>query len=224
VLDRAAELFGQRGYNGTNLRDVADALKMSRPALYYHFPNKEKLLEAIVEETTLLIEVEMARMMDDSHEDPEVALHGVMRFITNWILDHHVIFKVLDRVEPEMSPEIIAKNNRAKLAILRHLSSIIDRGIAMGRFRPVDSHIVALTVIGMRNWVAWWYKPDGRLAPEAIAEIIADMAVRSISRTDSYRARSNRVEDALRILKEDVAHLSMVVTDAPPDDDMRTDP
>lgn len=223
VLDRAAELFGQRGYNGTNLRDVADALGMSRPALYYHFPNKEKLLEAIVEETTILIEREMARLMTDSHEDSEVALHGVMRFITRWMLDHYVIFKVLDRVEPEMSPEIIAKNNRAKLAILHHLSSIIDRGIEMGRFRPVDSHIVALSIIGMRNWIAWWYKPDGRLEPEAIAEILADMAVHSILRTDSYRARSNRLEDALRVLKEDVAHLSLVITERAPDDDMRID-
>lgn len=217
VLDRAAELFGQRGYNGTNLRDVADALDMSRPALYYHFPSKEKLLEAIVEETTILIEREMARMSVSANDDPETSLREVMRFITRWILEHHVLFKVLDRVEPEMSAEIIAKNDSAKLLILRHVSSIIDRGISIGRFRPVDSHIVALTIIGMRNWIAWWYQPGGRLAPEDIADLLADMAVHSILRTDSYRARSDHLEDALRVLKEDVAHLSRLVSEDAPE-------
>lgn len=216
VLDRAAELFGQRGYNGTNLLDIADALDMSRPALYYHFPSKEKLLEAIVEETTILIEREMARMTVSSNDDPETALREVMRFLTRWILKHHILFKVLDRVEPEMSPDIIAKNDSAKLAILRHLSSIIDRGISIGQFRPVDSHIVALTIIGMRNWIAWWYQPGGRLALDNIADILADMAVHSILRTDSYRARSNHLEDVLRILSEDVAHLSRLVAESTP--------
>ena len=53
ILDTAANLFAEKGYLGTNLRAIADAMGMSRPGLYYHFPNKEKLLEAIIEELTM---------------------------------------------------------------------------------------------------------------------------------------------------------------------------
>src|ERR1700692_2071070 len=65
LLDTAAALFAERGFGGTNLRDIADALGMSRPGLYYHFPSKEKLLEAIVEEVTLSSERQIAALSKD---------------------------------------------------------------------------------------------------------------------------------------------------------------
>src|ERR1700675_4849152 len=62
MLEAAAQMFADKGYLGTNLRDIADALGMSRPGLYYHFPSKEKLLEAIIEELTLSSKREVGRI------------------------------------------------------------------------------------------------------------------------------------------------------------------
>src|SRR5215475_1621084 len=53
VLEAAARLFAQRGFGGTNLQDIADALGISRPALYYYFKSKEEILASLVEEVTV---------------------------------------------------------------------------------------------------------------------------------------------------------------------------
>jgi AcrR family transcriptional regulator len=211
MLQAAAELFAERGYAGANLRDVADALGMSRPGLYYHFPSKEKMLEAIIEELTLSAERQLTAIAENHDADPEEALRLVVDITTQWLLDHHIFFRVLDRSEADIPDALRASNEAAKRTILEYFIRIIDRGIAVGRFRPVDSHIAALAISGMRNWAAWWFKPDGRLSSKEIAAIISEMAVSSVLRSDAHRSRSERVADVLRVLQEDVGHLSYLL-------------
>jgi AcrR family transcriptional regulator len=49
ILAAAQELFAERGYAGTSIRDIAERLSMTKAALYYHFPGKLDVLAALVE-------------------------------------------------------------------------------------------------------------------------------------------------------------------------------
>src|SRR5262245_45550954 len=51
-LDAACVLFIEKGFGGTNINDIADAVGVSRTALYYYFPSKESMLAALTEEVT----------------------------------------------------------------------------------------------------------------------------------------------------------------------------
>lgn len=211
MLKAAADLFAERGFGGTNLADVAAALGMSRPGLYYHFSSKEKLLEALIEEVTGSADQLINSLMAKAEENPEDALRHVLFELVMWVLDNHVLFRVLDRAEVDIPIDLRRKHDLAKKSILGHFTRIIERGVSMGRFRPIDPHIAALAIIGMRNWTAWWYNPEGRIPKHEVAETIADMAVRSLLRPDAHRSRSNRIKDALRVLEEDVAHLANIL-------------
>jgi len=48
ILDAATELFNERGYAGTSIRDIAERTGMTKGSLYYHFASKDELLYAIV--------------------------------------------------------------------------------------------------------------------------------------------------------------------------------
>ena len=211
ILNTAAEMFAERGFTGTNLRDIADAFGMSRPGLYYHFPSKEKLFEAIIEELTLSSERQLTQIAQEKVAEPDEALRLVVRATTLWLLDHQVLFRLLDRAESDLPAELKESNEASKRRNLQHMVGIIEHGIADGKFRAIDPHIAALGVAGMRNWAAWWFKPDGRLTAAQIADIISDMAVRSLLRSDAHRSRSNTLADALRILQEDVSHLAYLI-------------
>jgi AcrR family transcriptional regulator len=213
MLTAAAEMFAERGFGGTNLRDLADVLGISRPGLYYHFPNKEKILEALIEEVTVSLANQLAEIVDQVERDPEDALRSVMQISTNWVLENPTLFQMLVRSEAEMPGELRERHDALKKAILEYFTGVIQRGIALGKFRPIDPHIAALSVIGMRSWAAWWFNPNGRIPKAEIADIISDMAVRSLLRPDAHRSRSDRIQDVLRILKEDVAHLDHLIKD-----------
>jgi len=69
ILDAASSFFIEKGFGGTNINDIADKLGMTRTAVYYYFPSKESILEALTEEVTQQAS-KLARTISDRAELP----------------------------------------------------------------------------------------------------------------------------------------------------------
>ncbi|MEV5144729.1 ScbR family autoregulator-binding transcription factor [Streptomyces sp. NPDC052727] len=50
ILEAASEIFAARGYRGASVKDIAERVGMTKGAVYFHFPSKESLAIAVVEE------------------------------------------------------------------------------------------------------------------------------------------------------------------------------
>lgn len=179
ALEAAAKLFSERGFGGTSMRDVAKALNISRPAVYYYFKSKEEILASLVDEVTIYSE-QLAAGVADVRAEPVEALYEMVRNHAAFVLQNPLIFRVIERGENDLDGKARAINKRAKRALMEKFRSTIDRGIGSGRFRSVDAGVAALAIIGMCNWCAWWFVPQGRLSHDQVADQIADMAVGSL--------------------------------------------
>lgn len=51
IKETAARLFSENGYTSTSMREIAEAVGVTKAALYYHYPNKEAIFRAVVEDT-----------------------------------------------------------------------------------------------------------------------------------------------------------------------------
>ncbi|RJF90273.1 TetR/AcrR family transcriptional regulator [Sphingomonas cavernae] len=207
ILEVAAALFAERGYAGTNLRDITNSLGMSRPGLYYHFPSKEKLLEALVEEITFSGQERSETIVHDAGASPRARLHQLVASSLQWMLEHGQLFRALAGSENDLPADLRTKHDDSKRAVLKSYIEVIEEGILTGHFRPVDATVVAFGIIGMCNWTAWWFKADGRRSLDAVKEELAEAAVRTVLRVDAHRTRSESLADAFRILREDISHL-----------------
>ena len=78
LINAAARLFASRSYYGVTVDDIGDALGLSGPALYRHFPSKEALLVAVFDQ---VIEQQRERLHDVLAEvgDPPAALEAMVR-------------------------------------------------------------------------------------------------------------------------------------------------
>lgn len=94
ILDVAAELFIEQGYDGTSLREIADRMGFTKAALYYHFPSKEKILEALLE-PFLAIADEMRRRLTKADTIEEWA--DALAWTIDEALPHRWMFSLLDR-------------------------------------------------------------------------------------------------------------------------------
>jgi hypothetical protein len=84
---------------------------------------------------------------------------------------------------------------------------VIEAGIEAGQLRPVEPRVAAYAILGMCNWLAWWYKagPD-ELPPERLAAVFADIAVEGLQLSD-YRAGAGEappVQRAIQLLRQDL--------------------
>lgn len=211
VLEAAARLFAERGFGGTNLQDIADEFGISRPALYYYFKSKEDILASLVEEVTVFSGHQASQIAGGADLNPGQTLRNMVQSHAKWLLDHTIEFRVVDRTENDLPKAVRQSHDRAKRGLLEQFTRTIERGIELGHFRSVDPEIAAFGMIGMCSWTAWWFKADGRLSAEKISEMIADLALASVKRSDETQPRELSVADAIEMLRNDLQQLERLV-------------
>jgi AcrR family transcriptional regulator len=178
----ASELFHANGYAATSVRDIAKALDIQGASLYAHVASKEDLLWAIVERAA----TDFERAADRAIADTPTA-DAVERLAA--LVEAHVEVVTAD---PERSSVFVTEwrhlstDRRAAVAerrdaYERRFRETIEEGISVGAFRATDPAIAATFILTALNGIATWFRPDGRLSPDRIADHYVELALRSLS-------------------------------------------
>lgn len=173
ILDRAAQLFAQRGYTAASMNEVAEACGMSKPALYHYFRDKYDLLVHIAEgHVTRLRElVDEVDALQLSSEERLRALIG--RFVLEYARAQYA-HRVLTEDVKFLSTEDQARILGSERHVVGHFSTAVAQQwpqvAAAGLATPT-----AMLLFGMINWMFTWFKPGGALTYEDMAPMVADL-------------------------------------------------
>jgi AcrR family transcriptional regulator len=172
----AAQLFRNRGYDATSVSDIARALGMTKAGLYHHFESKEALLFEIMMygldrvRDEVIVPVRAVR-------DPEERLRQL-------IVRHARIATRGQGAVAHLGDEIRALPPAARKQIEQRMRVYFDlvRGTlaelqAAGRLRKVDLTVATFSLLGMILWLPRWFRQDGRLDQEMVANEIASFAL-----------------------------------------------
>jgi AcrR family transcriptional regulator len=176
VVAVAARLFRDRGYRATRLDEIADALGVTRPALYYYFDTKQALLEEICGRTQKLVEAALDETQGVG--DPVDRLRVFVRqFARNTATDAaRVFFRDRQELRPEFARQLRDRAHR----VTRGAEKIIEAGIAAGRFRPVNVQVVAPSLLATLNSLPDWVHPARHGTLEEVTEQVLDVFLRGI--------------------------------------------
>lgn len=211
LLERAAHLFADRGFNAASLQDVADAMGMTRTAIYHYFDSKEALLTALVDGLTEGRASALAAIRRRADLAPPEKLRAATALMATQIGHYPVRFRLLMQGEADLPEHLAAKNAKAKRDMFAHIVAIIDEGIGAGSFRAADARLAAHAIIGMCNGIAWWFKPEGPTSLEAVAADFAHIAALAV-RSESGSGDGGIV-GMLKTLKDTVARLERLVAE-----------
>jgi len=215
ILDRAAELFAERGYKGTSLQDVADALGMSRTALYYYMSSKEAILERLVENLSRRDAGALEAIGRDRAAGPAQMLRAMAAEIARNASSNPQQSRILVENRHHLPPELAAADMRAERSVLRSLQGVIEDGMRTGEFRAVDARRAALGIIGMCLWTAWWVDPDAPAAVDGLPQQIAHRALASVRAAPSELDRGD-APSLVRSLRDGLDRLErLTVLDGP---------
>lgn len=204
VLERAAELFSQKGVGGTSFQDIADAMGLTRRR------------STIIFRTRTRSSPPWCRTPWRQHRFRHERRRGAPELLGTvtrrhpakviHIINRRVRLRVIDRSEQELPKGLAERHDSAKRGVLSGYMKLIARGIKANEFRPVDERLAAFSIIGMSNWVAWWFKEDGPSSAAEVADFVADMAVRSLQRSTRIQ-NGNTLVGAIDQLREVASNL-----------------
>lgn len=169
VLETAASMFCSRGYTATQMGDVAAELGVTKPTIYHYFKNKDDVLNACFDEGFHLLEQSLKE--EGSHRTGAQRLRAVLIAYAKCMTEDFgkctVLVPTSDLDEPGRT-RIAAQLRRFDTRI----RSLVAAAVEDGSIRPCDPKIATFTILGSLNWIARWYKPDGDLGPDEIAEAV----------------------------------------------------
>jgi AcrR family transcriptional regulator len=168
VIRAAAHAFNIKGYHNTSLDDIAAALQVTKPTVYYYVTNKEQLLfECFV------AGVEQIRAAFDQVKTLESSgLERLNAVLRNYAETMATEFGwCMARVEDQdLSPSMSAHIKAAKSEIDQGLRRLIREGIQDGSIQPCDPKMTTFALAGSLNWIAHWYKENRSMTPAQIAD------------------------------------------------------
>jgi AcrR family transcriptional regulator len=164
LVRAAAQLFREKGFEGTTIRDIAGAVGMQSGSPFYHFANKHELLMAVMEEG-LRLGLERSRAVVEAR-----GLTAVERF--RQLVRAH--YGILHETGSDFIPVMLYDWRSLPVPYRRRIVELKDRYDALwqatldalhaeGRL-GADARIARLMILGAINFSATWYRarPRGR--------------------------------------------------------------
>ena len=177
VRDAALTLFAERGYHGTSMKDIAEALGIRAPSLYNHVGAKQDLLVEIMEATLAELQERHDAAVGTTPDVAEAlrrAVEAHVRYHARFPREVHVGNRDLPALEPVNRERVIGMRRTYARAWQR----LLQRGVDEGRFELADARLASYAILEMGIGVATWFRPDGALSEDVVACHYGDMALR----------------------------------------------
>ncbi len=172
ILATAARLFVERGYHGFSMREVAEGVGVTKPALYYHFPDKESLVLAVLLEGVEALEA----LLTEAAGAPDLRTR-LRTFIAGLLAlppERRALMRIARQEIVHLSPGARARfNRRYREAFLARVEALLQEGIRRGELRPAPLSWLARALLGMLY--PFLYREDGGDDPEALADFLTDL-------------------------------------------------
>jgi AcrR family transcriptional regulator len=173
IVDIAARLFYERGYQSVSTRALAQAAGIQGGSLYHHFTSKEEILYRIVQYGS---EEFFAGLLPHLEAEGASFPERLDRFVRAYITDAQprryaiaVLFRDMAHLSPDHFVELQAVRRHFQQAVQRFLAD----GAAAGEFHVPDAKLAGIAILDLLKGVDAWMREPGRLGRRQVADTYA---------------------------------------------------
>jgi AcrR family transcriptional regulator len=183
MVQAASRVFKERGFRGTTLKHVAEAMGVDRASLYYYVSSKDELFQEIVSEAVKVNLTTAKAIRAEDAPAPE-KLRRLIESLMISYADYYPVFYVLIQENlNHVAPEHSAWAQRMRRVTREYeeiVMGIVREGQRKGTLRDAaPAWLIAYEVIGIVGWTNRWFNPnespvDARQIGSAFADILLD--------------------------------------------------
>jgi len=168
MLRAAAQCFNQKGYSGTSLRDVADVLGLTDPALYYYVRNKQELVYLCYVRAADLGREALDRALSEGRDGMDVMLRYLRYHIEMMVGDRGpiAIMSEIPSLKPEHREEVLQLSRTHS----KNFEAVLQAGIRDGSIADCNVRMTGNAIMGSINWIPKWYHGDAEQGEKLVNE------------------------------------------------------
>lgn len=181
ILEAALDIFSSKGYHDARLDDIVEAARISKGSIYFHFPNKERLFLALVDQFADLIERRATEAIERQPragiDRVRAAIMAVIETFGKYRRPAKILLVQAVGLGAPFEKKRLEVTDRFAALIKRHL----DEAVAVGEIETVDTAVVAHAWMGaIYNLVIRWVM-TGDPPAERIPPTLVPLLLRSVN-------------------------------------------
>ncbi len=180
ILEAAIRVFAQKGYHDARMDDIVQEAGSSKGSVYFHFPSKEGLFLALIDEFARRLEDHLTAAIEEQQGGMarvEAALEAGLQVFAQ--------YRQLAKIFLVQAVGLGQSFEEKRRAILDRFADLIrqylDEAIADGDIPPLDTEIAALVWVGAINELVMRWIQTGRPSRERLLPTLRLMLLRSIA-------------------------------------------
>lgn len=179
ILDAALAVFSQKGYHSTRMDEIVEASKTSKGAIYFHFPNKERLFLALVDQFANLLERRVTEAIQEHEAGMErvrVALETCLETFGRYRRPSKILLVQAVGLGVAFEEKRNAINERFAKLIAGYLREAVENG----EIEPVDTEVISLAWMGAIYSLVIHWLTTNEPEPKRIVDALVPALLRSV--------------------------------------------
>lgn len=176
ILIDTAALFRRHGYEGTTTREISEALGIKKASLYHHVSSKEDLLHQICLAALHDVDAGAKSAVAEAEDDPRARLRAMVHGHTLAMLANvdfsHTMLTDMRSLSGERLEDVLQLRDSYE----RWTEELIRDAQAAHELRDdISSRYLTLALFNLLNWTMFWYRPQGDLDADGVAQLLTTM-------------------------------------------------
>lgn len=182
IYSAAAKIICDKGFDAMTMNDIAQAVGMTKAGIYHYIEGKQNMLFAIMNYGMDMLDqgvIATASLVTDAEKRLIAIIHNHAQLITKGSNAVTVLVDEVAGLSVVQRKKIICRK-RIYFDFIRDTLEQLKRE---GKLKDVDTTVAAFSILGMLLWISRWYRRDGKLSSEQIADEVLKVALGGMLRS-----------------------------------------
>ncbi|TAL48381.1 MAG: TetR/AcrR family transcriptional regulator [Chitinophagaceae bacterium] len=157
ILQKAAQMFREKGFAATSMRDLAENVGIEAASLYNHIRSKNEILEAICFDVANRFTANLDAI-EASHQKSINKVDTLLRFHIRQMVENYEEVFVSDREWKHLDEPYLSNFQNQRRTYRKRFAAIIEEGISKNEIRKIDAPTAVLIMLHAISGIESWHR------------------------------------------------------------------
>jgi AcrR family transcriptional regulator len=169
ILKKAAQMFREKGFAATSMRDLAETVGIEAASLYNHIRSKNEMLETICFDVANRFTMFMDEL-EGTNQSSIKKIETLLRFHIKQMIESFEEVIVCDREWKHLDEPYLSNFHNQRRTYRKRFAAIIEEGISKNEIKKIDAPTVVLIMLHSVNGIESWHRSTAKITAKELED------------------------------------------------------